>query len=80
MYTSKEVQKLLDYYSNKLIGKPISSKLKETLIETLGVVELNNQKFNLYCYNNTNKPQIYVHILSVVENLELLTPTEVLEL
>lgn len=79
MYTYKETQKLIDYYSDKVIGKPINAKLKDTLIETLGVVELSGQKFNLYCYNNSNRPPIYSHILSVAENLKLPSPLEVLE-
>lgn len=79
MYTSKEAQKLVDYYSDKVIGKPISEKLQEKLIETLGVVEISNQKFNVYCYNNSNRPPTYSHIIAVAENLNLLSPSEVLE-
>jgi len=80
MYTYKEAQKLIDYYSSKVIGKEIKeSEFEKYLIEYLEIKELNGGSFNVFCYSRASiSTLIYRNIKTVAKDLGLISPTELI--
>lgn len=81
MYTYKEAQKIFDYYSDKVIGRPLDKIEAPTLLITeLKIVEIKNNKHNVFCYARASvSSYLYRNIQVVVKDLELISPSEVLE-
>lgn len=80
MYSYKEAVKILNYYSDKLIGKPIDEKKgKDFKITHLKIEELVGNTFNVFCYTRVNVVDFYLDIDSVATKLKLISPSEVLK-
>ena len=80
MYNHREVLKLAEYYTEKVIDQLLDEKKGEKLkIHKLRIKDLHSSGYNLYCYA-TGSPSVefYRDIESVAKDLELLSPAEVL--
>jgi hypothetical protein len=82
MYTLKEALELVEYYNDKVIGKPLSKKKAESLsISQIKVEELTDHSFNVFCYGKGSiSVQFFTTIDKVAEDLNLISPIEVLEI
>ncbi|WET02787.1 hypothetical protein P0R33_00350 [Flavobacterium sp. YJ01] len=81
MYTYNEAVKIFKYYSDKVIGKKIDEKkAKDLLVTHMKIEDLGNNKFDVYCYTKANiSIHFYRNIASVANDLDLLSPSDVLE-
>jgi len=81
MYNYNQAVEIFKYYSDKVIGKTINPiKAKDLLIGHIKIVELTNNTFNVYCYaQGSASVDFYRDITSVAKDLNLLSPSEVLE-
>ena len=80
MYNHREVLKLAEYYTEKVIDQLLDEKKgKKLKIHKLRIKDLHSGGYNLYCYA-TGSPSVefYRDIESVAKDLELLSPAEVL--
>lgn len=82
MYTYKEAQKIANYYSDKVMGKPLNKvKAKSLPISDIKVEELTDHSFNVFCYGTAQiSVSFFTTIDNVAKDLELLSPDEVLKL
>lgn len=82
MYTFKEAQILQEYYSSQVIGKPLDSKKAESLpIFKSKIEELENGTYDVFCYGKGSpSTHFYTRIEKVANDLQLISPQEVLKL
>lgn len=81
MYTYKEAQKILEYYLDKVIGKPIDKvRGEELLTDYLKIEELKNSKFTVLCYSKAALTvSFYRNIDLVAKDLELPLPSDIIK-
>lgn len=82
MYTFKQAVKLVEYYNDKVIGKPLSKKKAESLpISELKIEELKDNSFNVFCYGEGSIGVVFFTTIDkVAQELNLLSPEEILEI
>lgn len=79
LYTLKEAKQLIEYYSDKLIGKPIVPEMNSNVIR-FDFVEYENEKFRINCVGSDFGIIRPIHeISSVAKYYNLPTPKEVLD-
>jgi hypothetical protein len=79
LYTLKEAQHLIEYYSDLLIGQPLAPNLKSKIIR-FDFVEYENGKYRVNCVGSIMGSIQPIHEISnVAEYYNLLRPTEILE-
>lgn len=79
LYTIQEAKQLIEFYSDKLIGKPIIPDMNSNVIR-FDFVEYDNGKFRINCVGSDYgiiRP--FHEISSVAKYYDLPTPKEVLE-
>lgn len=82
MYTFKEAEIILDYYAEKVLGKPLNSENASSLpIFKSKIEELENGTYDVFCYGKGSpSTHFYTRIEKVANDLQLISPREVLKL
>lgn len=79
MYKYHEAILIVEYYSEKVIGKPLDKKENDLLIFDIEVYKEENRLFNVICYA-VNEFIIYQKpIDEVAKNLNLISPKDFLK-
>jgi len=81
MYNHRDVLKLAEYYTEKVIDKLLDEKKEDKLkIHKLRIKDIHTGGYNLYCYaKGAPRVEFYRDIESVAKDLNLPSPTEVLK-
>ena len=81
MYSHREVLKLAEYYTDKVMDQLLDEKKAQKLkINKLRIKDIHSGGYNLYCYaKGSPSVDFYRDIESVAKDLELPSPTEILK-
>ncbi len=81
MYSHREVLKLAEYYTGKVIDQLLDEKNGKNLkINKLRIKDIHSGGYNLYCYaKGSPSVDFYRDIASVAKDLSLPSPKEVLQ-
>lgn len=81
MYTYANAVKILNYYSDKVVGFPIDeSHGKSLLVDSIRIDEYENHTFNVNCVAiGTQSVHFFRDVYSVAKDLGLPLPDEILE-
>lgn len=78
IFTEKDAKILLEYYSKKIVGKPISNGV-DYKIDYLESKSFGKDKINIFCISLHNYSLYHRKLTEYIKDFNLISPEEVLK-